>query len=94
VSARPRTPTPSWYSGDEGAERDTREPKPCCNRLADGSRCLEPVGHSKACVDLDPDAEIRAAMDPVDALARVAATRDQIFAGYTKGRSRRPGAAS
>ncbi len=31
---------------DDGAARDTRAPKPCCNRLADGARCLGPADHT------------------------------------------------
>jgi hypothetical protein len=80
---------------DDGAERDARPDKPCCNRLPTGDWCQGPATHSieTYCRHIDvsePPAKTKAEFEAGKpaADARITATREQIFAGYTKGRSK------
>lgn len=69
--------------------------KPCCNRIADGMRCLGPSGHGDDtfCCNVDltqPRAKTMAEFDARKpaAEAYIVATRTRIFAKYTKGVSK------
>ncbi len=84
------------HGRDDGIERETRAPKPCCTRLADGNFCLGPSGHGDTVfcgnpkevmpdrLPLSASKEARDA-EAAEEEARIKVIRDGIHAKYTKG---------
>lgn len=68
---------------DAGAERDSRPPKPCGERLIDGGRCAFSYGHA-----LFPGHMHAPPSTPLTP-AQILTTTAEICAGYTKGMAKK-----